>query len=559
MRTLLVDNHDSYTYNVFHLLAAASGEEPVVVNNDAVSWRVLSRSKFDAFVLSPGPGRPERWHDFGVCRDILRYSEIPVLGICLGHQGIGNLLEGGVTSAPKPMHGRLSHVRHDGTGIFDGVPQDFSVVRYHSLAITGPVGPEGHVVAWADDGVVMGVEHDPADVGRPVPPRVDRHRVRRRDRRELLRDLRSRHPPPRPRADPRPAVDGPMIAVDGRARKSARRPRGGPGGRAGACWIADARGGGADRAPLRTALRRRRARPSGSTPPTRRPGSPSAPTWGRAPAAERRLSYDVDAARRHDPHARRRRGGRHGSIFDLLDREIARRCERAADRRRPRPDRRLRRLPRLRAEGRLRLPQRPQLRPPRRGDDARQPRRRRRPRRRTHPRLRPRPRRATPRPERWLGRRPSEMRRAAAIAEPPPRRGRRRRRSTPRAAHVSFRVRPRPDPVPRRHRTLAGRTGGRRVLRGLPHRPDLDRREPRPVRALPPAAPLQPVALRRLPALRRHRDRQLLAGALPLGRPRRRGPGAADQGDDLARRGPGRGRRPPRRARRATRRPAPST
>jgi para-aminobenzoate synthetase len=160
MRTLLVDNHDSYTYNVFHLLAAASGEEPVVVNNDAVSWRVLSRSKFDAFVLSPGPGRPERWHDFGVCRDILSYSDVPVLGICLGHQGIGNLLEGGVTSAPQPMHGRLSHVRHRGTGIFAGVPQDFSVVRYHSLAITGPVGPEGHVVAWADDGVVMGVEHD---------------------------------------------------------------------------------------------------------------------------------------------------------------------------------------------------------------------------------------------------------------------------------------------------------------------------------------------------------------------------------------------------------------
>ena len=159
MRTLLVDNHDSYTYNVFHLLAAASGEEPVVVNNDAVSWRVLSRSDFDAIVLSPGPGRPERWHDFGVCRDILRYSEIPVLGICLGHQGIGNLLDGSVSTAPMAMHGRLSHVRHLDTGIFEGVPQDFSVVRYHSLAITGPPGPEGHVTAWAEDGVVMGVEH----------------------------------------------------------------------------------------------------------------------------------------------------------------------------------------------------------------------------------------------------------------------------------------------------------------------------------------------------------------------------------------------------------------
>jgi para-aminobenzoate synthetase len=159
MRTLLVDNHDSYTYNVFHLLAAASGEEPVVVNNDAVSWRVLSRSDFDAIVLSPGPGRPERWHDFGVCRDILRYSEIPVLGICLGHQGIGNLLEGGVSTAPMAMHGRLSRIRHDETGLFEGIPQDFSVVRYHSLAITSPVGPEGHEVAWSEDGVVMGIEH----------------------------------------------------------------------------------------------------------------------------------------------------------------------------------------------------------------------------------------------------------------------------------------------------------------------------------------------------------------------------------------------------------------
>jgi para-aminobenzoate synthetase len=159
MRTLLVDNHDSYTFNVFHLLAAASGSEPVVVNNDAVSWRVLSRSDFDAIVLSPGPGRPERWHDFGVCRDIVRYSEIPVLGICLGHQGIGNMLEGGVSSAPMAMHGRLSTVRHDGTGLFEGLPQDFSVVRYHSLAITSPMGPEGHETAWADDGVVMGIEH----------------------------------------------------------------------------------------------------------------------------------------------------------------------------------------------------------------------------------------------------------------------------------------------------------------------------------------------------------------------------------------------------------------
>jgi para-aminobenzoate synthetase len=159
MSTLLVDNYDSYTYNVFHLLAAVTGEEPIVVHNDTVSWRALSRWDFDAIVLSPGPGRPDRWHDFGVCSDILRSSEIPVLGICLGHQGLGHALKGWVTSAPVAMHGRLSDVKHVGSGLFEGIPQDFSVVRYHSLAVKGPIGPDGRVTAWTDDGVVMGIEH----------------------------------------------------------------------------------------------------------------------------------------------------------------------------------------------------------------------------------------------------------------------------------------------------------------------------------------------------------------------------------------------------------------
>ncbi len=158
MRTLLVDNHDSYTYNVFHLLAGVSGEEPIVVDNDAVSWRALSRWDFDAIVLSPGPGSPERWHDFCVCNDILRYSEIPVLGICLGHQGLGHLLNGKVSSAPEAMHGRLSRIHHSDDGLFAGIPQDFPVVRYHSLQITD-MGPDGQITAWADDGVVMGIEH----------------------------------------------------------------------------------------------------------------------------------------------------------------------------------------------------------------------------------------------------------------------------------------------------------------------------------------------------------------------------------------------------------------
>ncbi|HEV7528275.1 MAG TPA: aminodeoxychorismate synthase component I [Solirubrobacteraceae bacterium] len=211
MSTLLVDNYDSYTYNVFHLLAAVTGEEPLVVHNDEISWKALSRQNFDAIVLSPGPGRPQRWHDFGVCADILRHSEIPVLGICLGHQGIGNLLRGMVATAPIAMHGRLSRVRHDDSGLFVGIPQDFSVVRYHSLAVTGSLGPDGRVTAWTDDGVVMGIEHlrrplwgvqfHPESVATEYGRRIvqnfyDRlgHRGRPRSRRARPATARSGHP-----------------------------------------------------------------------------------------------------------------------------------------------------------------------------------------------------------------------------------------------------------------------------------------------------------------------------------------------------------------------------
>ena len=332
MRTLLVDNHDSYTYNVFHLLAAASGEEPVVVNNDAVSWRVLSRSKFDAFVLSPGPGRPERWHDFGVCRDILSYSEVPVLGICLGHQGIGNLLEGGVTSAPEPMHGRLSHVRHRGTGIFNGVPQDFSVVRYHSLAITGPVGPEGHVVAWADDGVVMGVEHDsrpmwgvqfhPESIATEFGDRIARNFFELAERHSASSTARLSQVPRRR------SEDSPQARVNGTSTGVAR------GDAAEAVGAADA---GAEEHDW-TVL----ARTLEGVAPTEHLyerlfadaetsfwlDSADAPTWlaqcsymgTSAGPAERHLSYDVDAA----ATTIRTPAGeevRHGSIFELLDAE----------------------------------------------------------------------------------------------------------------------------------------------------------------------------------------------------------------------------------------------
>jgi para-aminobenzoate synthetase len=315
MRTLLVDNHDSYTYNVFHLLAAASGSEPVVVNNDAVSWRVLSRSDFDAIVLSPGPGRPERWHDFGVCRDILRYSEIPVLGICLGHQGIGNLLEGGVSSAPMAMHGRLSRVRHSNRGLFEGIDQDFTVVRYHSLAITTKVGPDGIETAWADDGVVMGVEHR----SRPMwgvqfhPESVATEYGRAIA--ENFYAMASRHRRPRPR-DVAPAAEAAASAENHTSRRRA------------------------EEAGLRL-----RVRTLEGEAPTEHVyerlfagaeysfwlDSADAPTWlaqcsymGTTAGTDRCvLEYDVDAG-----EVAVQRGGvdtvEHKSIFDMLDRELAR-------------------------------------------------------------------------------------------------------------------------------------------------------------------------------------------------------------------------------------------
>jgi para-aminobenzoate synthetase len=333
MRTLLVDNHDSYTYNVFHLLAAASGEEPVVVNNDAVSWRVLSRSKFDAFVLSPGPGRPERWHDFGVCRDILSYSEVPVLGICLGHQGIGNLLEGGVTSAPEPMHGRLSNVRHRGSGIFAGVPQDFSVVRYHSLAITGPVGPEGHVVAWADDGVVMGVEHDsrpiwgvqfhPESIATEFGDRIARNFFELAERHSASSTARLSQVPRRRRDDsPQARVAGTSTGVARGDSSAATADAAVPAAeeRDWAVLVRTLEGV----APTEHLYERLFADAETSF----WLDSADAPTWlaqcsymgTSAGPAERHLSYDVDAA----ATTIRTAAGeeiRHGSIFDLLDAE----------------------------------------------------------------------------------------------------------------------------------------------------------------------------------------------------------------------------------------------
>jgi para-aminobenzoate synthetase len=158
MRTLLIDNYDSFTYNLFHYLAEVNGREPEVVVNDDPRWRPERLAEFDNVVLSPGPGHPERRADFGFCREVLERGGLPVLGVCLGHQGIAALYGGRVRRAPEPVHGRVSPVLHDGTGLFAGLPSPFPAVRYHSLAVD--LLPEQlEATAWTPDGVLMGLRH----------------------------------------------------------------------------------------------------------------------------------------------------------------------------------------------------------------------------------------------------------------------------------------------------------------------------------------------------------------------------------------------------------------
>lgn len=156
-RTLLIDNYDSFTYNLHQLLTEVNGHEPVVVRNDA-DWSTLDPRDFDNVVISPGPGRPERHQDFGIAARPIQEWDLPVLGVCLGHQGICHLLGAEVRHAPEPRHGRLSQVTHTGLDLFAGLPSPFAVVRYHSLAV-GALPGELEALAWSEDGVLMGVRH----------------------------------------------------------------------------------------------------------------------------------------------------------------------------------------------------------------------------------------------------------------------------------------------------------------------------------------------------------------------------------------------------------------
>lgn len=158
IRSLLIDNYDSYTYNLFQLMAQVFGVEPVVVHNDDPRCVELA-GELRCVVISPGPGDPRDPHDFGMCAKVLQQAQVPLLGVCLGHQGVGANAGADVARAPQARHGYVSKVRHTSDELFRGIPQGFSAVRYHSLCLSEPLPPELEPIAWSEDGVLMALRH----------------------------------------------------------------------------------------------------------------------------------------------------------------------------------------------------------------------------------------------------------------------------------------------------------------------------------------------------------------------------------------------------------------
>jgi anthranilate synthase component 2 len=156
MRVLVLDNYDSFTYNLVQYFGDL-GAEPIVIRNDEMPVADGARPKPDRLVISPGPGTPA---DTGYCVDYLRTigTEVPTLGVCLGHQTIVAAFGGVVERAPEPRHGKTSMIAHDGQGVFAGLPDPFEATRYHSLAAT-TIPDILEVTARSEDGVVQGVRH----------------------------------------------------------------------------------------------------------------------------------------------------------------------------------------------------------------------------------------------------------------------------------------------------------------------------------------------------------------------------------------------------------------
>ncbi|MFT9408209.1 anthranilate synthase component II [Acetobacter fabarum] len=155
---LLIDNYDSFTFNLVHYLGEL-GEECDVRRNDTLNVAEAMALAPDAIVLSPGPCSP---NEAGICCDLIATAagKIPVFGVCLGHQSIGQVFGAQVVRSPTPMHGKISPVFHNGTDVFEGLPSPFNATRYHSLTLEPSSIPDDlEVTAWTADGVIMGVRH----------------------------------------------------------------------------------------------------------------------------------------------------------------------------------------------------------------------------------------------------------------------------------------------------------------------------------------------------------------------------------------------------------------
>lgn len=155
---LLIDNYDSFTWNLYHYLGEL-GAEVAVHRNDAISVEEAIALRPEGIVLSPGPCDPDK---AGICLEIIERAarEIPLLGVCLGHQAVGQAFGGRIVRAPQPLHGKVSSVSHSGKGIFAGLPSPMQVTRYHSLMVERETLPrELEITAESEDGVIMGLQH----------------------------------------------------------------------------------------------------------------------------------------------------------------------------------------------------------------------------------------------------------------------------------------------------------------------------------------------------------------------------------------------------------------
>ena len=163
MKLLMIDNYDSFTYNIVQYFGEL-GEEVRTVRNDEVTIDDIAAMRPDRICISPGPKAPS---DAGVSVDVIRQfkGKLPILGVCLGHQAIGEAFGGKIVRAKQVMHGKTSLVAHTGVGVFKGIPSPFTVIRYHSLAIERASLPAClEVTAWTDDGEIMGVRHKEYDI-----------------------------------------------------------------------------------------------------------------------------------------------------------------------------------------------------------------------------------------------------------------------------------------------------------------------------------------------------------------------------------------------------------